>query len=916
MFRALHIHWRALTRSSGAAAPRRVPLHPSIGTVDTLRSFTSGKNDSGKKKKDKKHNFDREILQPAQKGRLVKKHSSGIPKLAGRPPKANLAPPGGRAGKRIAAQKRMDLEGLMEDGFNEFDVAEIDEAAAERAGAYSKWPKREADSDDDEAAYEKYAKYLAAAKEEGDDSDEEGYTDKVGYNPYVTVDAGDLEDGSDGEGDWVEETPLETSLSYVMDDYDPYFAFELMDDKKYYWREEEFESLVDGPDPNDGKGRNSDEVLWTDFDKGKSRLLEDDLADILDSLNERGTFDEETLRAYDKENSIGLTYDDFENEDEDEKQKGKPKFEEKGVNKIAEMGKVEPMDPDDWFFDGAYHLVDQLRDEEMPSYDDIEHWDSEDDEKYESDDDESDSDEEELPDDTLELAPHEPGIEGFQQAMLEHPTKIARVSLLRPHPAGLREPKPIFPKDRRPHPPIEFVESYNRFIYVTGLPPLIVNGERGELANPVHRSYLEKLVARLAQVDSTQVWPVNTTSAFVGFFTPRAMANAVHSGPSKKAVSLPPKVRRLSEVKDTKNPFKDTDADRVIQFSLIPPFHSPSSISRALFPPDTELETVYGAHIDPSKDVVVASNTAWFRFPSADEAAAAAASTVLQKRLEKVGLYRVRYFLARRELVHKCFSGPAKDEEERVKGPRLIVDGDMPSKEFFQSHPRCIHVSNLDPAEPSISEKLTELFQPFSEWVRYPGSVEPVTCAHNLPTDRAYVGFDVPGEAEACVKKCNGKIRMGDRTLFLRLVDDRIVPNRGLYRAEKRPARSVEELWDDLENWEKYVDPADIEYLEQHGVSKCVMDEQLKRMRLKNPTFGPLDHCLRSEAIEPDKKPGEIYKEVVQTYVQVLKDCVATREDPGPVFLAGFENEEDIDYSVFDEWEKRKAEIERLRARS
>ena len=138
---------------------------------------------------------------------------------------------------------------------------------------------------------------------------------------------------------------------------------------------------------------------------------------------------------------------------------------------------------------------------------------------------------------------------------------------------------------------------------------------------------------------------------------------------------------------------------------------------------------------------------------------------------------------------------------------------------------------------------------------------------------------------------------------------------RPLYRAEKRPARSTEELWDDLNNWEKYVDTADIEYLEEHGVSKVIVDEALRRIRRNNPTFGPLDQAVRSEAIEPDTAPGDLYKEIVQLYIQTLKECVATPDNVGPMYEALHMPDEPIDLSIFDDWEKRKADIEMSRAR-
>jgi len=593
-----------------------------------------------------------------------------------------------------------------------------------------------------------------------------------------------------------------------------------------------------------------------------------------------------------------MSLQDSEDEDDDDDDgDGGDDDEMMGDDRQERKFRYDGMDPEEWYFEGSADVIEAVARDDLPE--EVGTFGSP----------------PEIRNEVVELAPHGPGLDGFLQAMIDHPTDYARVSMLKQHPAGQREPKPDFPKNRQPHPPLEFVEGHKRFLYVTGLPTLMVNGEEGDLDNPVHRSFLEKLVARLVNVDSTRVWPVNRTSAFVGFFSPRSMADALKAGPTEPVLSMLPHVALLSTLEDTKNPFPDTERDQVVQLNQMPAGHSPSSLLRTLFPPDSELETVYGSHLDASKDVYFLSSTrVLLRFSSAEEASAAISSRLWEERLEDVGLYPVRFFRARRELIHAGFTGPVKDDEVRVMGPRLIVDGDMPSKDFFLSHPRCLHVRNLDPVS-TTPEMLTELFQPYSEMPRQLGSIEQVTCEEGMPTDRAYIGFDLPGEAEACIKACKGVIKTGDRKLFVRLVDDRIVPHQPRYQAEKRPARSVEELWDDLNNWEKYVDPADVEYLEKHGVSKVVIDEALRRIRRSNKTFGPLDNALRSEALKPQTSSGQLYQELVVMYIQTLKECVATPDNVGPMYEALHMPNEPIDLSIFDEWEKKKATIEESRVR-
>jgi hypothetical protein len=85
----------------------------------------------------------------------------------------------------------------------------------------------------------------------------------------------------------------------------------------------------------------------------------------------------------------------------------------------------------------------------------------------------------------LPLANLGPNLDDFLEAMVEHPSKYAQVSKSNAHPESRREPKPDFPKNRA-KPTEFFIAKYPRFLYVTGLSPLMVNGATGDLDNPVH----------------------------------------------------------------------------------------------------------------------------------------------------------------------------------------------------------------------------------------------------------------------------------------------------------------------------------------------------------------------------------------------------------------------------------------------
>jgi len=151
----------------------------------------------------------------------------------------------------------------------------------------------------------------------------------------------------------------------------------------------------------------------------------------------------------------------------------------------------------------------------------------------------------------------------------------------------------------------------------------------------------------------------------------------------------------------------------------------------------------------------------------------------------------------------------------------------------------------------------------------------------------------------------SGRTVLGDRSAILRLVKDRRIPRRPLILPEKRPERTEQELLNDLNNWEQYVDPADIVILEKAGISKVVLDETLRVTRFKNQSFGALDSSLRSEALMPEMGRGGLYKEFVQTYIQTLKECIATPDNVGPLYEGLHFPGESVDLGIFDREKER-----------
>jgi RNA recognition motif-containing protein len=237
----------------------------------------------------------------------------------------------------------------------------------------------------------------------------------------------------------------------------------------------------------------------------------------------------------------------------------------------------------------------------------------------------------------------------------------------------------------------------------------------------------------------------------------------------------------------------------------------------------------------------------------------------------------------------------------------LIVDSDMPPKKFHISHSGVLHIRNLDPA--LTREDISAAFDEFSSRTRMMGSVDFVTCEAGKRTGEAYVGFDTPGEAEAAIRAFSGVLKLGNCRSNLRSVKDRQIPGKPAVVSEHRPERSVEELIDDLDNWERYVDPEDVKILEQHGVNKIVLDEALRAIRYNNKSFGAFDASIRSEALEPTSMQGGQYKELVEMYVAALKGCLATPEDVGEMYENLHLPGEELDLSIFDQEKERQKRL-------
>lgn len=176
-----------------------------------------------------------------------------------------------------------------------------------------------------------------------------------------------------------------------------------------------------------------------------------------------------------------------------------------------------------------------------------------------------------------------------------------------------------------------------------------------------------------------------------------------------------------------------------------------------------------------------------------------------------------------------------------------------------------------------------------------------------LATD---VGFELPGEIDGVKEMYKGKAMIGGCEVKLTPVQDKILL-RGK-REGARPARSLEELKDDLYNWEKHVDPKDIKELEEKGITKDILDEAMHTLRASNQSFAGEDQAMPGERIHEQRPVGHMYQSAVRMYIKLLKECSGTKEDPGSMYKAMFTEDQEVDLSIFDMEEKR---IKALRKR-
>ena len=524
----------------------------------------------------------------------------------------------------------------------------------------------------------------------------------------------------------------------------------------------------------------------------------------------------------------------------------------------------------------------------------------------------------------LPLKPHGPELDDFLMAMTDHPSKYAVMSRKAKHPDSKREPRPTFPRDRI-QPPEEFVNRYKGYLFVTGLVPHLdeKTGETLNFDDLLHRQSISEDVAKLfstAGCSSIDVFPASPTSAYIGFATKldakNAMIEVSAGNDSRLSVIYPIKLQKYErpsneEAEGKENHFvKSSPAgpDSILKVMGLSPSTTSTELFSSMFPPGSRLEAMFGP-LTNDDYYRVSSTTALINLASSDLVSKALkSSNIANNVVVGVGKSSIQVLRAKRERVFDKWVGDNRSFAASKLGKRLFVTGDVPPHEMYLSHHDMLHISGLPPTV--TLDDLASFFQPYSADRRdVYGSGHIVRCSRGVPTGRAYVGFELPGEIDKVRSAfVQGVAILGGCEVSFSSVHDKLL-RRGK-RETARPSRTIDELRADLYDWERHVDPKDITELGKLGIDKGVLDEIMLTLRHSNRTFAAGDQSILGERLYEERQVGTHYRDAVRKYLKELKSCVPpTRDEPGLLYEAMFRPDQDVDTGLFDIEEERIREL-------
>jgi len=305
------------------------------------------------------------------------------------------------------------------------------------------------------------------------------------------------------------------------------------------------------------------------------------------------------------------------------------------------------------------------------------------------------------------------------------------------------------------------------------------------------------------------------------------------------------------------------------------------------------------------------------------EKSSSSQTPILQLALATMGRQSLTITTAHRQIVHDNPIGPTSFYlTQKLSDTRpLLVNGDLPTHQFYISHANVLHLTNVPP---HVTQKMvSDYFQKWSVEMRdVVGSVEVVVDLEGKSLGRAYVGFDTVQEYDAAwsaLEESNRRIQWpstkstssssSTTTATNTTTLAHSVHEQPLIRGQKfgpRTYRTAAELHHSIHNsWRDYVTPDQLQLLADHDISETVLEDAFLATRNYNPTFGVEDQARVGEKLKEGYEPGQHFKEFVEGYVEALVASLVTREEPGELYEGMFFDGEEMDYELFDREESR-----------
>ena len=469
----------------------------------------------------------------------------------------------------------------------------------------------------------------------------------------------------------------------------------------------------------------------------------------------------------------------------------------------------------------------------------------------------------------LPLPSHGDTVDDFVAADMSNPTKYSYVYRPAMHIESRREPKP-FHYDRH-NPSKEFLDQHKAFLYIFGLQP------PPSQSSVADEKELLQHYAKILDEDVEHMFLSSKTSVFLGL-NAKNNAKRTLKRLHRMAVSNPisMSIYQLNDdqqnegdgTEETKNtneslqPFLSSTADikSILQITGIQLNEEtkPQELLELYFPPNTYHSKLYENITNNDLYLLPSESTILVRLSTAKHATSLATSQSFTARMSKLNQSVIQVYPASREKIFDTFTGVGYNEPVYKKGDKLVVLGDMPLQPtFYSSHEAVVMVDSL-PLD-ITKQALTQLLQPYSEMTRDAnGSIQFITCPYGHPTGRAFIGFDLPGEAESFLSTefsikdhAINKQLLHDKQLYRRMTRHTNKEGRHMLikgkRIPPRPNRNEEEILDSLHNWEKHCDKNQLQDLVDCGVDEDHLDSVFMSARCENRSFGAFDLARQPE---------------------------------------------------------------------